>query len=473
MLVASQDAIIRVLSKDFTDATKGTTAQNSEYGGGTTCGASSPAVFIEWKVTLPTAGKWYVHVHVAAKSARPATVSINGVKQTAVILSQTTGGWDAANLRWLIYGPFDFPASESLFRLDFSNHMPHLRELLFTQSMQGSAEATVMAKDFVVSSANVPGSDGAYSNLIYSSGQKNPAIDWKVNLPKAGKWKLHVLMTAAEKRPGTLSINGVKQNGEILGEVTGGWYSDKLTWFTYGPFSYKQGENRLNVEFGNSHPHIQELSFTWVEADEPAVSKPNVDAAVVTVLERRIVLLEEKLARAGRCCDDISALQQRIVEGESERAAISSKLDAFEKSLKDDAKKLDAQSKLVGELETMAANCGTCDAVLSAQAKRIADLETKLAALQSEPVRTPVQPDDLKIIEGIGPKIAEILAAAGISTFRQLADADVATIKAILVKGGPRYATANPATWPRQAEFAAAGKHAELEAYQATLAAGK
>jgi predicted flap endonuclease-1-like 5' DNA nuclease len=88
----------------------------------------------------------------------------------------------------------------------------------------------------------------------------------------------------------------------------------------------------------------------------------------------------------------------------------------------------------------------------------------------AEPV--PVTPDDLKLVEGIGPKISGILQAAGITTFGQLAATDVDRLKQILADADFT-APANPATWPEQAGLAAAGKWAELEALQDELKGGR
>jgi large subunit ribosomal protein L20 len=81
--------------------------------------------------------------------------------------------------------------------------------------------------------------------------------------------------------------------------------------------------------------------------------------------------------------------------------------------------------------------------------------------------------DDLKIIEGIGPKIAELFVAAGISTFAQLADTSVERMKEILAGGGSRFANHDPGTWAQQAKLAAEGKMDELKALQAKLDGGK
>ena len=65
--------------------------------------------------------------------------------------------------------------------------------------------------------------------------------------------------------------------------------------------------------------------------------------------------------------------------------------------------------------------------------------------------------DDLEKIEGIGPKIAQVFAKAGIVTFAQLAETPVERLQALLKSAGPRFASHNPTTWPEQAKLAAAG----------------
>jgi len=81
--------------------------------------------------------------------------------------------------------------------------------------------------------------------------------------------------------------------------------------------------------------------------------------------------------------------------------------------------------------------------------------------------------DDLKKIEGIGPKIAEILATAGIGSFERLATAEVTELKAILENAGNRYKMHNPATWSKQAKLAASGDWDRLKKLQDELNGGK
>ncbi|GAB3747710.1 50S ribosomal protein L17 [Spirosoma pomorum] len=81
--------------------------------------------------------------------------------------------------------------------------------------------------------------------------------------------------------------------------------------------------------------------------------------------------------------------------------------------------------------------------------------------------------DDLTIIEGVGPKIAELLIAAGITTFAQLADADDATVQQVLTEAGPRFNVHDATTWNEQAALARDGKMDELKALQDRLKGGK
>jgi large subunit ribosomal protein L27 len=81
--------------------------------------------------------------------------------------------------------------------------------------------------------------------------------------------------------------------------------------------------------------------------------------------------------------------------------------------------------------------------------------------------------DDLKIIEGVGPKIETLLKEGGINTWAELAEAPVERIKEILDAAGPRYQIHDPSSWPAQAKFAADGKWDELKEYQEMLIGGR
>ncbi|MGB0982377.1 MAG: 50S ribosomal protein L21, partial [Winogradskyella sp.] len=78
--------------------------------------------------------------------------------------------------------------------------------------------------------------------------------------------------------------------------------------------------------------------------------------------------------------------------------------------------------------------------------------------------------DDLKKIEGIGPKIASTLTEAGIATFSDLAKATPEAISEIISGVRGNHVTD---TWPAQAQLAADGKWDELKKWQDELDGGK
>lgn len=81
--------------------------------------------------------------------------------------------------------------------------------------------------------------------------------------------------------------------------------------------------------------------------------------------------------------------------------------------------------------------------------------------------------DNLTKIEGIGPKISEILSNAGVDSFAKLAAADADKLREILAEAGNRYKAFDPTTWPQQAALAADGKWDELKELQDRLDGGR
>jgi large subunit ribosomal protein L21 len=81
--------------------------------------------------------------------------------------------------------------------------------------------------------------------------------------------------------------------------------------------------------------------------------------------------------------------------------------------------------------------------------------------------------DDLEIVEGIGPKIAGVLRAEGVTTFAKLAATSADDVRAILSKAGGNLASHDPASWGLQAKMADEGKWDELKKWQDEHVAGK
>jgi len=81
-------------------------------------------------------------------------------------------------------------------------------------------------------------------------------------------------------------------------------------------------------------------------------------------------------------------------------------------------------------------------------------------------LRKTIKHNDLKLIEGIGPKIEGLFQNHGVDTWLKLADLNVAECREILMTGGTRYRLHDPASWPMQARMAAEGKWKDLARWQ-------
>ena len=104
------------------------------------------------------------------------------------------------------------------------------------------------------------------------------------------------------------------------------------------------------------------------------------------------------------------------------------------------------------------------------EAKAAAPKAEKAAPKKAAPKKATGKADDLKKIEGIGPKIASTLVEAGVATFADLAKAKPAAISEIISGVRGNHVTD---TWPAQAKLAADGKWDELKKWQDELDGGK
>jgi len=101
------------------------------------------------------------------------------------------------------------------------------------------------------------------------------------------------------------------------------------------------------------------------------------------------------------------------------------------------------------------------------------------AAHEAEPVHAepaaavaaPAAPDNLTELEGIGPKVAQLLNGLGITTFKGLAEADLGKLREALDAAGYKYM--EPAGWVEQAALVAAGDTEGLKKLQESLKGGR
>jgi predicted flap endonuclease-1-like 5' DNA nuclease len=110
----------------------------------------------------------------------------------------------------------------------------------------------------------------------------------------------------------------------------------------------------------------------------------------------------------------------------------------------------------------------------SAETHEIIEKVNYDTAVAEEIMETEIGLNDLKIIEGIGPKIESLLRRSSIDTWKKLADGDAEKISEMLVdEGGDRYKMHDPTTWSKQAQLAHEGKWQELKDLQDELQGGR
>ncbi len=136
--------------------------------------------------------------------------------------------------------------------------------------------------------------------------------------------------------------------------------------------------------------------------------------------------------------------------------------------------------RLEGEKGQLHADLYDANEQLQAAQRKIADWEApvtgaKLAASSAPKLVLPKgwKLDDLKLVEGIGPKIEQLLHKAGIKTWQGLSDTAIERLQEILDSAGENYRIHDPATWPRQAGLLARGEWDKFREYTDFLKGGK
>lgn len=223
----------------------------------------------------------------------------------------------------------------------------------------------------------------------------------------------------------------------------------------------------------------------FAEVRERIVEKP-VEKLVETTVEKpvdRIVEKEvEKIVEKEVTVEvDNPAHLARISELEAQLAAAEAKSDSDGTGL------AGAALGLVGGAAASSLAVSSNNEELDELRARNADLEAQLAALNT-PASTGPEidvaaakaagftlkrgPNDFTVVEGIGPKINDLIHNDGIDTFFELGNTSVERLQGILDRAGKNYALAKPGTWPEQASMAAQNKWVELKRWQDELDGG-
>ncbi|MCF6346759.1 MAG: hypothetical protein L3J20_00465 [Flavobacteriaceae bacterium] len=125
-----------------------------------------------------------------------------------------------------------------------------------------------------------------------------------------------------------------------------------------------------------------------------------------------------------------------------------------------------------GDTTDYSAKIRGLEAELDACRKDKSKLTAAAAAFAAIPKVDDSVKDDYTKIEGIGPKIKDLLNAEGLWSFKQLSQAAESRMQKVLDAAGPAYTVHNPKTWAEQAKMADEGKWDELHKWQEELKGG-
>ncbi|MGD9793305.1 MAG: hypothetical protein AB7V43_07465 [Acidimicrobiia bacterium] len=174
---------------------------------------------------------------------------------------------------------------------------------------------------------------------------------------------------------------------------------------------------------------------------------------------------------------ELAAHKKQLAEHKAQVADLDGKVAGFATLSADHDGHKQRADALAAELEAIKASA-------AGDAARIASLEAEVArrveplppldlAAAAAVIGSPVKMDDLEVVEGIGPKISELINGNGINTWSGLARTDTSHLRKILDDGGSSYRVADPASWPHQAALLSNGRWTEFKALTDELVAGR
>lgn len=257
-----------------------------------------------------------------------------------------------------------------------------------------------------------------------------------------------------------------------------------LSWLPLTPNSVA---NQVAAEYVKEVPEISDSATDYEYEPSPAAV---IDEIVPRFTELQLyqALLESiasehaaRMSAMRSATDNASSLVEDLTleYNKARQAAITSEI----LDIVGGASALEATLKAKAESQTAAQGQAVIDSMVSSvgeaskpstngKAKKAESKKTAKKQAKAQSKTTVAEPDDLKKIEGIGPKMARALNDAGIFTFAQLADANEEQLTQAVEDAGMRFAPSLP-TWAEQAGYADKGDWDGLQTLQDSLKGGR
>lgn len=197
-----------------------------------------------------------------------------------------------------------------------------------------------------------------------------------------------------------------------------------------------------------------------------------------SILTQRLKIRDEEAAAARRPLEqEVSTLSAQVhslkmalvaakrtmpLEGPNERARLA--------ELEKEAARVPA---LLKELESLRRSPKTKKSTPAKAASKPQPLPEQVFRVMSGSFGRRIEQDDLQLVEGIGPKIAEQLSKHGLKTWADVATAKPAQLKKVLEEAGDRFQMHDPSTWPEQCRMMVEHRWYELRKYQRKLSSAR
>ncbi len=295
----------------------------------------------------------------------------------------------------------------------------------------------------------------------------------------SGTTSYHSESIRAEKRADEARINALEIE---LANVNAAYVHDKNEEVERQQQAAEQFEMMLNryVQQGQQLKNTTAEIAEWQSHFENLMLKKNDQDTQILELEETRASIEKELAilrgqfnnqqASNKSLEnELDELNRKYLELEAEKAQINNALTSMNASFS--ARSTNWELRY-NELELRHSSLTRRFHDASASNER---MEKTIAGLNIEILqyRRRANPDDLKRIEGIGPKIEELLNSEGIYKYEQLATTKVDTLRAILDKAGTRFKMHDPQSWASQADLADKGEWTKLKEYQDYLIGGR
>lgn len=230
------------------------------------------------------------------------------------------------------------------------------------------------------------------------------------------------------------------------------------------------------------HGAAQEVVTDTAEVDrlkarvanlEPAVRDRDALRAEVESLKASAAVPVPVASFAGVSMDDHSAvvserddLRAQLVTHRESITTQNETIARHEASLAAHRETIATHEAAVGHMQ------GLLDAAASASAAAPV-LDAAALASGATLLGKPLKLDDLKVVEGIGPRIEELCHERGIRTWHELSQTDHSVLQSMLEEAGPRFQMHDPGSWPRQAKLLANGQWTDFKELTDRLDGGR